>query len=97
MEFLLKDNLIGWLFMEKKLYENEALASREEFGNRIRKMRKEKGITQDKLSELTDISARNISDIENGKVNSTYSTIYVLAKAFGITMSELLDLDEKEE
>ena len=83
--------------MEKKLYENEALASREEFGNRIRKMRKEKGMTQDKLSELTDISARNISDIENGKVNSTYSTIYVLAKAFGITMSELLALDEKEE
>ena len=51
-------------------------------------------MTQDMLAEKIEISPRNLSDIENGKVNPYYSTIYSIAKAFGITMSELLNLEE---
>ena len=80
--------------MEKKLNYEEAMVSRIEFGNRVRKLRKAKGLTQDVLAEKIDISARNLSDIENGKVNPYYSTIYSIAKAFGISMSELLKLEE---
>ena len=82
------------MFMEKKTNYQETLNSRIEFGNRVRKLRKAGGMTQDMLAEKIEISPRNLSDIENGKVNPYYSTIYSIAKAFGITMSELLNLEE---
>ena len=82
------------MFMEKKTNYQETLNSRIEFGNRVRQLRKAGGMTQDMLAEKIEISPRNLSDIENGKVNPYYSTIYSIAKAIGITMSELLNLEE---
>ena len=82
------------MYMEKKTNYQETLNSRIEFGNRVRQLRKAGGLTQDMLAEKIEISPRNLSDIENCKVNPYYSTIYSIAKAFGITMSELLNLEE---
>ncbi len=80
--------------MEKKINYEKSSDSRIKFGNRVRTLRKAKGMTQDMLAEKIDISARNLSDIENGKVNPYYSTIYAIAVAFKISMSELLELEE---
>ena len=80
--------------MEKNLYYTETISSRIKFGNHIKKLRVMNHITQDTLAERTDLSTRNISDLENGKINTSYSTIYLIAKAFGITMSELLNFEE---
>ena len=82
------------MYMEKKTNYQETLDSRIEFGNRVRQLRKAGGMTQDMLAEKIEISPRNLSDIENGKVNPYYSTNNSIAKAFGITMSELINLEE---
>lgn len=44
--------------------------------------RKEKNITQKKLSELTGIDRADISKIENANANSTMETLIKIANAF---------------
>jgi transcriptional regulator with XRE-family HTH domain len=59
-------------------------------GKRIRGIRKEKKISQEKLAELADLSSPYISDIENGKVNASLFSYYRIANALRISFSTLV-------
>ena len=63
-----------------------------EFGNRIKQLRLEKNISQEKLSFLTGFHRTYIGMIERGERNISLSNIAVFAKVFEISISELLDL-----
>lgn len=64
----------------------------------IRKLRKEKGMTQSDLAELVGYTERSsIARIEKGDVDIPSSKISAFAKVFGISEFELLGfLDEKD-
>lgn len=62
----------------------------EKLGQNLTRIRKEKGISQDKLSRLLHIDRSFISNIENGKTNPTLATIAKLAKAVNVSVNELL-------
>ena len=58
----------------------------------IKKYRKKKGITQDKLSKIADITYNTIIKIESGaNTNPTVDTISKIAKALGVRMENLLE------
>ncbi len=59
-------------------------------GKNLRKIRTEKKITQIEIAKRLDVDRSFISNIENGKSNSTLSTITSLAKALEVPTSELL-------
>ena len=59
-------------------------------GDNVCRIRKEKGLTQEQLSELSGLSQQYISDLERGKRNPTIVTIYELAQALGVGHLELL-------
>jgi transcriptional regulator with XRE-family HTH domain len=59
------------------------------FGQNLRRIRKEKGLTMEALSFEAEIEYRQLGRIERGEVNTTISTVYVLAKALKIEESEL--------
>ncbi|MGN0204742.1 MAG: helix-turn-helix domain-containing protein [Coprococcus sp.] len=67
-------------------------------GANVRKLRKEQGLTQEKLAELSDISIAYLSKIENNKANNVSLLItYRLAEALGVTAGYLVgqsDLDK---
>ena len=44
-------------------------------GNFFRQARLSKGLTQDKLSELAQVSPRHVTNLENGKINPSYETM----------------------
>jgi transcriptional regulator with XRE-family HTH domain len=67
------------------------------FGQRIRKLRLERGLSQSELDALSNVDRVQIERIENGKVNTSLSTINLLAMAFGMTISELMDIKEINE
>jgi transcriptional regulator with XRE-family HTH domain len=48
-------------------------------GQQIKKIRREKEMSQQKLSELSEVERKYISNIELGKVNLTLSTLERLA------------------
>ena len=52
-------------------------------GKRIKEIRKEKGLTQMELSELSGLTQSVISRIEVGETTTTIEVIGVIAKALG--------------
>ena len=63
------------------------------FGMHIRKLRKQKGLTMEKLAELADIDYRQVAYIEKGETNVTISTIFALSKALELPMEDLLKFE----
>ncbi len=56
----------------------------------IKKIRKKKGISQDKLSKLADIAYNTIIKIESGAIqNPTIKTVQKIAKALDVSLDEL--------
>lgn len=57
----------------------------------IKKLRKQRGLSQDKLSKLADISHNTIIKIESGAIQSpTMDTAQKIAKALGVTLDDLM-------
>ena len=59
-------------------------------GNRIALARKSQKLSQEKLAELADITATNLSHIERGKVKTSIETLVAIANALGVTSNDLL-------
>ena len=63
------------------------------FGCHLKKLRKQKNLTQEKLSELANIDRSYISDIERGVKNESIEKLYQLANALEISMKDLLNFE----
>lgn len=59
------------------------------FGNRVRELRKEKGISQEKLSFDADLHRTYIGMIERAEKNITLINIQKIAKALDVGIKEL--------
>ncbi|OGE84041.1 MAG: hypothetical protein A3B10_04240 [Candidatus Doudnabacteria bacterium RIFCSPLOWO2_01_FULL_44_21] len=58
----------------------------------IKKYRKKKGISQDKLSKLAEVTYNTIIKIESGAtLNPRVETLNAIAKALGVTVDNLLN------
>ncbi len=60
------------------------------FGKRIKELRKERSLTQEKLAELIGIDTRNLIKIENGETFPRVNTLDKLIEVFDITPNEIL-------
>ncbi|MBY0427200.1 MAG: helix-turn-helix domain-containing protein [Cytophagales bacterium] len=60
------------------------------FGDRLSKLRKQKGVTQEELAERAGISQVQVARIEKGKLNTTISTIYGIAGALGVSPKDII-------
>ena len=57
----------------------------------IKKLRKEKGISQDRLSKLADLSLNTIVNIEaDNNPNPTFETLQKIANALEVEINDLL-------
>lgn len=59
-------------------------------GKRIKKLRKEQKMSQERLAELIDVSTPHMSNIENGKTKFSLQVLIDLASALGTTPDALL-------
>ena len=62
---------------------------KQDLGQRIQYLRKEKKLTQEVLAELVGIDQKNISKIENGNNYSAAETLTAIAKALEVDVYEL--------
>lgn len=60
------------------------------FGSTVRKLRKERGWTQEALAERADLDRSFLGEIERGRAVSSLHTIVKLAKAFEHSPDRLL-------
>ncbi len=60
------------------------------FGARVRTLRKDKGLSQEGLSNLAGIDRSYMGQIERGEINLTLTKIYQIADALGVEPEQLL-------
>lgn len=58
-------------------------------GNNIKKIRKQKGMTQGDLSEMVGVTRQYISDVENLKKIPSVKIAFDISKALGSSIYEL--------
>lgn len=66
-------------------------------GKRLRKVRKERGFTQERLSEASGVSVRHIAKIEKGVINPSYEILSALVTAMGVTFDAILSPTTEQE
>lgn len=64
-------------------------------GSNVRRVRLERGLTQEELSERSGFSQSYISELELGRRNPTVISLFELAQALGSTPVELLTPQRK--
>jgi len=62
-----------------------------QIGKNLKKLRKKKGLSQDRVSKLADISYNTVIKLESGGItNPTIETLQKIAKALNVSVDDLL-------
>ncbi|MBR1425183.1 helix-turn-helix transcriptional regulator [bacterium] len=69
---------------------------RKNFGLRLKELRKKRGLSQEKFSELIDIGQNTLSYIETGNNFCTADTLEKILKSLDITPQELFNFGHME-
>lgn len=64
--------------------------SAQKFGENMKKIRLEKGMSQGDICRALGLDRAYISNVENGKQNLTLSTMEKVAKVLGVSVDQLL-------
>jgi len=59
-------------------------------GQNVSRIRKRKGLTQERFAEISGFSQQYVSSLEQGHRNPTVVTLYELATALGVSHLDLL-------
>ena len=65
-------------------------------GKIIRELRRRKGLTQDVLSGLAGIARSHLAMIESGEKNANVDTLWRIANAMDMNLSEFIAMVEQE-
>ena len=66
------------------------------FGEVLRELRLERGLTQDEMAERAGTERSHISALERAEKGPALATIFSLAEGLGISAAALLELVEKK-
>jgi transcriptional regulator with XRE-family HTH domain len=64
-------------------------------GRAIRRLRKERDLSQEELGHLAEIHPTWISHIESGRTNPAWGTVRRIAAVFDVKLSEIVLLTER--
>jgi transcriptional regulator with XRE-family HTH domain len=67
------------------------LDPRKKFGNCVRKLRRERELSQEKLAELADLHRNYVGRVERGEQNIALLNIVALARALKVKPGKLLE------
>lgn len=60
------------------------------FGRELRKLRRQRGLTQERLAELAELSTPYVSHLERGSKKPSMAVLVRLADCLGVTVDRLL-------
>lgn len=67
------------------------MSTENKIGKNIKKLRQAKGLSQDRLSKLADVSYNTVIKLETGGIqNPTIETLQKIAKALNVSVDYLL-------
>lgn len=64
--------------------------------NRLEEIRKSRGITQEELANILEVSRQTIGSLENGRYNPSIILAFKIAKYFDLTIEDIFIYEEDE-
>lgn len=77
--------------MESKLYIERSKPVK----NRLEELRKQKGIKQEELAAILEVSRQTIGSLENGRYNPSILLAFKIARYFEISIEEIFIYEEE--
>ncbi len=77
--------------MACKRYSGKMPTITERFGSRVRKIRKQRKLSQLELSQKSGLDLTTINEIENGNREPMLKTVWRIANALKMKMSEMFE------
>ncbi|MHC1695573.1 MAG: helix-turn-helix transcriptional regulator [Eubacteriales bacterium] len=65
--------------------------------NRLEELRKQRGIMQEELADILEVSRQTISSLENGRYNPSITLAFKLSRFFGMSIEEIFLYEERDE
>ena len=79
---------------KKAIPEASPEAINENLGKRVKKLRGDRGWSLEELANASGVSRSMLSEIEREKANPTLTVTFRIARAFGLTLQELIESAE---
>ncbi len=64
--------------------------------NRLEEIRKDRGITQEELANILEVSRQTIGSLENGRYNPSIILAFKIAKFFSLTIEDIFIYEEEK-
>ena len=64
--------------------------------NRLEELRKARGIKQEELAQILEVSRQTIGSLENGRYNPSILLAFKIARFFGLSIEEIFLYEEDE-
>lgn len=64
--------------------------------NRLEEIRREKGINQEELAEVLEVSRQTIGSLENGRYNPSIILAFKIARYFNMSIEEIFIYEEEK-
>ncbi|MEB3073040.1 helix-turn-helix transcriptional regulator [Parvimonas sp. C2] len=64
--------------------------------NNLEQIRKEKGITQEELASVLEVSRQTVGSLENGRYNPSIILAFKIAKFFELQIEDIFIYEEAE-
>ena len=65
--------------------------------NRLKELRKLRGIRQEELADQLEVSRQTIGSLENGRYNPSIILAFKIARYFGMSIEEIFIYEEEQE
>ena len=77
-----------------RIPETSPEAINENLGRRVKKLRTDRGWSLEELATVSGVSRSMLSEVEREKANPTLTVTFRIARAFGLTLQELIESAE---
>ena len=64
--------------------------------NRLEELRKARGIRQEELAQILEVSRQTIGSLENGRYNPSILLAFKIARFFGLSIEEIFLYEEDD-
>ncbi len=65
--------------------------------NRLEEIRKQRGLKQEDLAAVLEVSRQTIGSLENGRYNPSITLAFKIARYFNLSIEEIFIYEEDEE
>lgn len=63
--------------------------------NKLEQIRKDRGITQEELANILEVSRQTVNSLENGRYNPSILLAFKIAKFFGLQIEKIFIYEEE--